>query len=163
MSFGIPTIPLPPMIEPKPNAPIIDAPSSSVSSPILLLISKDLGGDDLDIIREFGSVMMWKESYANVPFKELNAADYLIIDIRLKSARIALGKEDLKAYDCAHYVSWIQKGEEFIQQIEGNAITSIPKHCVNKKDFDNALLNPKIISPSLLKSIFRLVVGCFKK
>jgi hypothetical protein len=122
-----------------------------------------MSDDDLNIIKGFGSVLSWKDSFANVPFSQLVPSDYLILDVRLKSARIALGKENLKSYSIVNYVSWIQQAEDFIKQIGGNVISSIPQHAVNKQDFDQALLSPKIISPSQLKSIFQFVVGCFKK
>jgi len=163
MSLGIP---LPPQIS-GPVSPILPVSSSSSDSsspfPTLVLISKDLSDEDLAVFREFGSVVIWKESHINLPFSQLQSCDYLIVDLRLKSARLSLGKENLKQYNVVNYVSWLQKAEDFIEQVGGNTITSIPQQAVNKSDFDNQLNNPKIISPSLIKSFFRLVVGCWKK
>lgn len=160
--LGIPSINLPPTIS---SANVINekASSSSYSSPILILISKDMSAEDLETLKEFGSVLVWKDSFINVPFASLNKSDYLVIDVRNKNARVTLGKENLKEFDIVHYVTWIQKTDEYLSQVEGNAITSFPRHCVTKSDFDNALLRPKIVAPSLLKSFFLLLVGCFKK
>lgn len=160
--LGIPTINLPPTIS---SSSVINdtSSSSSYSSPILILISKDMSVEDLDTLKEFGTVLVWKDSFINVAFSSLNKSDYLVIDVRNKNARIALGKENLKEFDIVHYVTWIQKTDEYLSQVEGNTITSFPRHCVTKSDFDNALLRPKIVAPSLIKSFFLLLVGCFKK
>lgn len=130
---------------------------------MLVLISKDLEEGDVAVFREFGKVGVWREQFVNIPFSKLEPCDYRIVDIRLKSARLTLSKEDLSKFNVCHYVSWVQKAEQYIEQIPGNVLTSIPRQAVNKADFDTQLLNPKIISPSLVKSFLRLVAGCLSK
>lgn len=134
-----------------------------VGAPTLILISKDLADEDLVIFREFGKVVFWKETHVNLPLAQLQQCDYLVVDIRLKSARLTLGKEDLSKYNVVHYTTWLQKAEDIISQVPGNVLTSIPSRAVNKDDFDAQLLNPKLVSPSLLKSFLRLLTGCFSK
>ena len=143
----------------------IDAPMVQVDEDetMLVLISKDLEEEDVAIFKEFGKVGVWKEQFINIPFAKLEPCDYRIVDVRLKSARLSLGKEDLTKYNVCHYVSWVQKAEEYIAQVPGNVLTSIPERAVNKTDFDTQLLNPKLVSPSLVKSFFKLLAGCFTK
>jgi hypothetical protein len=50
-----------------------------------------------------------------------------------------------------------------VSQVPGNVLTSIPDRAVNKEDFDTQLLNPKLVSPSLVKSFLRLLTGCFSR
>lgn len=172
MSVSVPP-PLPPVVQ-----PVLDAVADDVASvinrvpiqtypkagvPTLILISKDMAEDDLDIFQEFGKVVQWKETFVNIPFTQLQACDYLIVDCRLKSARLSLAKEDLSKYNVVHYTTWLQKAEDIVKQVPGPVITSVPNRCTNKEDFDSQLLTPKLVSPSLLKSFLRLAIGCFTK
>jgi hypothetical protein len=134
-----------------------------VGVPTLILISKDMADEDLVIFREFGKVAVWKESHVNLPFSQLQQCDYLIVDVRLKSARLSLAKEDISKYNVVHYTTWLQKAEDIVSQVPGNVLTSIPDRAVNKEDFDTQLLNPKLVSPSLVKSFLRLLTGCFSR
>jgi len=170
MSVSAPP-PLPPVIKPVVDtvaeevAEVVngDPIAVKVGMPSLILISKDLAEDDLAIFQEFGKVAVWKEIQVNIPFAKLEPCDYRVVDVRLKSARLSLSKEDLSAYNVVHYTTWLQKAEDIVSQLPGNVLTSIPDRCVNKDDFDQQLLNPKLVSPSLVKSFLRLVVGCFTK
>jgi len=170
MSVSAPP-PLPPVIK-----PVVDVVADDVAiavngdpvevkagAPSLILISKDLAPEDLAVFQEFGKVAIWKETQVNIPFATLAPCDYRVVDVRLKSARLSLAKEDLSKYNVVHYTTWLQKAEDIIGQVPGNVLTSIPGRCVNKDDFDAQLLNPKLVSPSLLKSFLRLLVGCFTK
>jgi len=166
MSVSCPP-PLPPVLNQVVQvvSEAIDAPMVQVDQdePMLVLISKDLEEEDVAVFKEFGKVGVWKEQFINIPFAKLEPCDYRIVDVRLKSARLSLGKEDLSKYNVCHYVSWVQKAEEYIGQVPGNVLTSIPHQAVNKLDFDTQLLNPKIVSPSLVKSFLRLLAGCLGK
>jgi hypothetical protein len=173
MSVSVPP-PLPPVLQvaDKVVQVVVDKVNEAIDAPMvvpdegepmLVLISKDLEEGDVAVFKEFGKVGVWKEQFINIPFSKLEPCDYRIVDIRLKSARLSLGKEDLTKYNVCHYVSWVQKAEEYIAQVPGNVLTSIPRHAVNKADFDTQLLNPKIVSPSLVKSFLRLVAGCLSK
>ena len=170
MSVSAPP-PLPPVIK-----PVVDAVAEEVAvvingehvdvkvgMPSLILISKDLAADDLAIFQEFGKVAHWKETHVNIPFAKLEPCDYRVVDVRLKSARLSLAKEDLSKFNVVHYTTWLQKAEDIVGQLPGNVLTSIPDRCVNKDDFDAQLLNPKLVSPSLVKSFLRLLVGCFTR
>lgn len=163
--------PLPPVIKPLMEAVAEEVAIAvngehvdmKVGMPFLILISKDLAPEDLAIFQEFGKVSIWKEFHVNIPFAKLEACDYRIVDVRLKSARLSLAKEDLSKYNVVHYTTWLQKAEDIVYQLPGNVITSIPDRCVNRDDLEARLLNPKLVSPSIVKSFLRLVVGCFTR
>ena len=172
MSVSVPP-PLPPVVSPLVEV-VADAVADAIAPvqaytppragvPTLILISKDLASEDLTIFEEFGKVVQWKETYVNIPFKSLTPADYLIVDTRLKSARLSLAKEDMSQYSVVHYTTWLQKAEDIITQVPGAVITSVPDRATNKDDFDQQLLTPKLVSPSLIKSFLRLAIGCFTK
>ena len=131
--------------------------------PTLLLISKDLSADDLDEFKNFGSVVVWKKAWKNIPFAQLQQFDYLVVDMRLADARCQLAREDQSKYQVVHFVSWVQRAEDYLEQIPGNVISSIPSSASSKKDFDQQLLNQPLVEPSILKSIFRFFVCAFSK
>ena len=172
MSVSVPP-PLPPVVQSVIDVAedVADAISVPVQSykvvsgatPTLILISKDLADADLAIFQEFGKVVQWKETFVNLPFSQLQQCDYLIVDTRLKSARLSLAKEDMSKYDVVHYTTWLQKAEDIIKQVPGSIITSVPDRATNKDDFQQQLLTPKLVSPSLIKSFLRLAIGCFTK
>lgn len=170
MSVSVPP-PLPPVLKNQ----LVDVVAEEVAAvvngdpvevkaaPTLILISKDITDEDVAIFKEFGKVARWKETQVNLPLTQLQSCDYLIVDVRLKSARLTLAKEDITKYNVVHYTTWLQKAEDIVSQVPGNVLTSIPDRAVNKDDFNAQLLNPKLVSPSLVKSFLRLLTGCFSK
>ena len=142
-----------------PEPKVVD-PAGSKS--VVIVYSKDLSDTDLALIKEYGKVLQWDDHLVNLPFASL-VFDYLLIDLRAKSARIELGKQDLSAFSVAAYVPWVQKSEAFVTQLDAHPITSFPTKCVSKADFDTQLMNDKIKSPSLVKSLFQLVLSCLQK
>lgn len=172
MSVSAPP-PLPPVVKPFVDvvvddiAEAIEVPVQSypqkVGVPTLILISKDLADEDLAVFQEFGKVVQWKENHLNLPLAQLQQCDYLVVDVRSKSARLTLAKEDLSKYNVVHYTTWLQKAEDIVKQVPGSVLTSLPSRAVNKQDFDTQLLTPKLVSPSIIKSFLRLLVGCFTR
>jgi len=158
---------LPPAIA-LPSASSSSAPPPPSVFPVgkqtIVLCSKKLSPENIDIFSEFGSVVIWQDKYLNVPLNEITPFDYLIGDMTSKNFRLTLGRTDLSQYAIVSYVSTIQKIEDFIEQVPcNNILTSIPSHAVNKADFDNQLQNAKLVSPSMIKSIFKWVLACLKK
>ena len=133
------------------------------SLPTLVLISKDLSKADLAEFSNFGSVVVWKKAWKNIPFADLQQFDYLIVDMRIADARAQLAKEDQSKFMVVHFVSWVQRAEDYIAQIPGNVLCDIPSSASSKRDFDQQLLNQPLIEPSVLKSIFRFFVCAFSK
>ena len=162
---------LPAVILPPPR-PLASADSlapvavASVQAPkrFIIVCSRDVKQEEIDIFHEFGSTVIWKESFVNLPFSQLTDFDFLLIDARLKSARLTLGREDLTQYHVISYVSWIQKGIEEISGQVGatNEITSIPHLATNPDDFKRMLLNEKLKAPSVAMSVARFLLQCFR-
>lgn len=149
-------LPMPPVLQP------LVAAAAVAGKPLLIAHAKDLSEDDLALIRSFGRSLEWDDHLVNLPFSS-HAVEYLIVDLRKKAARVELGKQDLSSFEVACYVPWIQKDEAFVKQLDANPITSFPKKCVSKADFDARLMGEKIASPSVWKSLFRLALGCLIK
>lgn len=158
-------IPLPSVVQPiQPVPQVVEVERKEPEKRFVIIYSKEIPEEEKAILKQFGAVVEWREQFVNLPFDKLSPFDYLLIDARSKNARLTLGREDLSRYNTVCYVSWIQKGiESFIDQVSGIEITSIPKQCVNKQDLDIQLLNAKIVSPSLLKSFFLVVLQCLRK
>jgi len=144
----------------QPPAPVV-VPNESLS--MLVIISKDLSPNAIAQFHKYGKVVVWDEAMRNVPFAKLDPCDYLIVDIRLPDAQVHLQTEDLTGYNIVHYVSWIQKVEDYLDQIKGNVVQHIPKKAISKADFDAKLLNQPIVAPSLIRSAFKLFVSCWSK
>ena len=146
------------------NSILLESVSVDASKKTLVLCSKKLSEEDVDIFSEFGAVLKWVDKYVNVPLSQLQPFDYLIGDMNSKNFRLTLGRTDLSQYNIVSYVSFIQKTEDFIEQVPcNNILTSIPLHAVNKADFDSQLHNAKLVSPSMVKSLFQWVLGCLRK
>ena len=142
-----------------------EAPEAKKPKKYLIISSKDIKPEDINTFREFGKVVVWDEHLTNVTFDKLDF-DYLIIDIRSKPARVELGRADLNLYEIVCLVSFYEKCEYFVEQIKGknekaNVITSIPKKSINKSDFDQKLIEEKLISPSLVKQVAGFLFRCF--
>jgi len=151
--------------------PVIGAAVSSISSALLpadpsgqviVAYSVDLKEGDLSLLKEHGKVLMWDDHLVNIPFANLTF-DYLLMDIRQKAARAEISRQSLSEFSVCAYVSWVQMSEKFISQINAHPFTSFPVKSVSKADFDNQLLNEKIVSPSMVKSVFRFFLGCLQK
>lgn len=127
----------------------------------IIILSRDLADEDKQIFRQHGKCVEWKPAYLNVGFDSLEF-DYLFIDVRSKEARLTLNRQDLTKYNLVSYCFWVQKNtDEFLLQLKPVQITSIPQQAINRKDFEQMLVNPKIHAPSLAKSVFLKVAGCF--
>jgi len=120
-----------------------------------------MSDEDVSVFRQHGKVLQWGPQFLNVPFSSLEF-DYLLIDARSKEARLTLNRQDLNKYHKVAYVFWVQKGiDDFITQLGTVDISSVPQHAINRADFESMLLNEKLVAPSVAKSVFRIVKGCF--
>jgi hypothetical protein len=130
------------------------------SKPVLFVLGKDLLPEKLALLQQYGKVLIWQRCMINHPFSGLDPFDYLVIDFRMAEARQQLAKEDLSKYNVVHYVSWISKVEDYLEQVQGNVLCSMPKQAVNKADFDNQLLNQPLVQPSLIMSLLKRLAPC---
>jgi hypothetical protein len=127
----------------------------------IIAMSRDMSDDDKAVFRQHGKVLEWTPKLLNIPFETLEF-DYLLIDIRSKEARLTLTRQTLEKYHKVAYVFWVQKGiDDFIDQLGSVDISSVPQHAINRKDFEEMMLNQKLSAPSLAKSVFRIVKNCF--
>lgn len=128
---------------------------------IVLVHSKDLSNSDLDSLRENGKILRWAPVHTNLDFCNLEF-DFLLVDLRIKEARVQLGKQDLTHFHLVLYTHWFQKEDNFTKELKGHVLTSLPKTWVSKADFVSQLLQEKISSPSVFKSFLRLVLACWR-
>lgn len=133
----------------------------------VIIYSKTPSKEDLNLFREWGKVMLWGEQMLNVEFDKLDFR-YLFIDIRSKPARRALASNDLTKYNIVIYVSWYEQIEDFISQIQtknesSNVLTSVPSKCISREQFESALQEEKLVSPSLVKSFLKFFFRCLTK
>lgn len=130
------------------------------AKPILLICSKDLSSEKLTRFQRYGRVNVWNSTMLHHKFSDLDKSDYLIMDYREASVRTQLAKEDLSKYNVVHFVRYIQRVEDYIEQIQGNVIHSIPNIAANKKEFDHQLLNQPLPSPSVVWSLIKRYALC---
>jgi predicted kinase len=133
----------------------------------IVITSKDLTEEDRQSFRNHGKLLEYDYHLINVNFETLEF-DYLVCDIREKSHREALIKHDLTNYQIVCYVHFYEKAEDFVRQInernpEANILTKIPKRSINRDDFEKTLLEEKLVSPSLVKQVLRVLFSCFLK
>ena len=127
----------------------------------IIILSRDMAEEEKQIFRQHGKVVEWKPAYVNVGFDSLEF-QYLLIDVRSKEARLTLNRQDLSKYNLVSFCFWVQKDtDEFLLQLKPVQVTSIPQHAINRHDFEMMLLLPKINAPSIIKSVFLRLAGCF--
>jgi len=154
-----PYAPLPPVIqraereEPAPAQP-------AQAKKLLIVHSKDVSSEERKIFSFWGRVAVWDDRYINIPLDRLPESDYIFMDMRLKSARVALGSADLSTYAVVSYVPWWHKGEKFISQLESVALTKFPLRATSKEDFERQLLSEKLESPSLARVFLGWLAPC---
>jgi hypothetical protein len=156
---------LPPVIQPQ---PLIDVPEPVVADAdnkrkIIILYTKDILPEEKASFKLHGKCLLWDDRWKNIPMKSLPHFDYLFCDMRDKATRTMLGSTDLSQYSTVAYVSWYQKSEDFISQLESIALTKIPDKAISKEDFDYQLLHGKLKSPSIIRTFLGFVLGCVMK
>jgi hypothetical protein len=142
-----------PSLIPRAQAPVENDDNESFNDKrFIVILSRDLSEEDKQIFRQHGKVLCWSPAFLNVGFDSLEF-DYLLIDVRSKEARLTLNRQDLSKYNLVSYVFWVQKNtDDFLLQLKPVQITSIPQQAINRRDFEQMLLNAKIHAPSIVKS-----------
>lgn len=159
------------VIEKKVEAPlIVPAGKDDPADKFIIVHSKDIEENDLDLLREYGRVIMFDPLvYLNVPIQNLDF-DYILLDLRRKEDRHYLQQIDpavLEKFNIVSVCYSFEKLEEFHEEIGAeNIMTKFPAKQAFKADFDRLLLQKKISKPrpamSLFKSLLRLVKGDWK-
>ena len=129
----------------------------------ILVCSRDLDQEELELFRLYGKVLEYDDCYINIPLEKLVKNDpsiyYIAFDIRKKNHRSSLSKE--LHNNMFHIIAIIHKWEEMDDFIDDanceNCLSSLPLKQAFKRDFDRLLLEKKIREPSCLKNMFRIV------
>ena len=110
-----PYAPLPPVIQ-RAEREEEPQPAPLKGKKLLIVHSKDVSSEERKIFQFWGKVAVWDDRYINIPLERLPESDYVFMDMRLKSARVAIGSADLSKYAVVSYVPWYHKGEKFISK-----------------------------------------------
>lgn len=133
----------------------------------ILAISRDLSDEEMELLKEYGKVVVFDAKvYTNIPIESVDF-DYLVIDIRQSDDRHYLQRVNVQTLEKYNYVSIchsVQKNEDFHEEMGvDNVLTKLPPKQAFKNDFDRMMLQKKISKPnasiSCIKSVFRLFNG----
>jgi hypothetical protein len=140
---------------------------SDSKSPVFLLVcSRDLEEEELNLLKLYGKVLAYDNCHVNIPLDQLisqNNANYVIFDVREKTHRMAISKAaDITSHSNVHTVAVVHSWEKLDDFVDDagceNCLSSLPPKQAFKKDFDTLLLEKKIRSPSCVKNMLRLVL-----
>lgn len=151
---------LPPL---KKNVDLGDVKASSdqKEKSFILACSRDVEPEELELLKSYGSVLVWHESFRNIPLTS-HKFNYALFDLREKTHRDALMKEDLTQYSVVCVVSLFDSFDDFVEDVNAiNSIRTFPARQAFKADFDRLLVSSKIRKPSCVKSLVRSL--CFLK
>jgi hypothetical protein len=127
--------------------------------PFLLACSRDVELPELELLKSYGSVLVWHESFRNIPLTS-HKFDYALFDLREKTHRDALMKEDLASYSVVCIVSILDSFDDFVEDLGAkNCIRTLPARQAFKSDFDRLLVSAKIKKPNCVKALVRSL--CF--
>jgi hypothetical protein len=147
---------LPPVREEITYKPMVEV---ADSKPFILVCSRELKEDELSDLQGYGKVLVFRESYLNIPLKELmqeHQFSYMLVDIHNKVHRQMLMKEDLSPYHVVCVVGYIDIHDDFVEDTQAeNTVRSLPDHQAKKADFDRLLLAQKLKKPNIVKSCLR--------
>lgn len=133
-----------------------------VPKKLLVIHSKDVSSEERKVFQFWGKVCVWDDRYINISLDNLPDCDYYFMDLRMRSARLAIGSADLSKYTIVAYIPWWHKGEKFLSQLVSTACTKFPLRAISKADFDHQLVSEKIESPSLIRTFIGWLVPCLQ-
>lgn len=172
MSLQVPSLsqssPLPPVIAKQPSVIKQELDVSDVKAvevvvedqkPFILACSRPLKPDELDLLKSYGKVLIWHDSFRNIPLAQ-HQFDYAVFDLNEKVHRDTLAKEDLSKYHVVCVVGLLDGYDDFPVDIGAeNLVRTFPHRQAFKAEFDRLLLAKKIRKPSFAKTILRFL--CF--
>lgn len=127
------------------------------NKPFLLACSRDVELGELELLKSYGQVLVWHESFRNIPLSS-HKFDYCLFDLREKAHRDAIMKEDIAAYNVVCIVGLLDTFDDFVEDLTAmNCVRTFPARQAFKSDFDRLLLSAKIRKPSCFKSIIRFL------
>jgi hypothetical protein len=153
---------LPPVIKrelDQSDVKAVDIPDQVDNKPFILACSRPLKPEEVELLRSYGKVLIWHESFRNIPMSQ-HKFDYAVFDLNEKVHRDTLAKEDLKAYHVVCIVGLLDGYDDFPVDIGAeNLVRTFPHRQAFKGEFDRLLLAKKIRKPSIAKTILRFL--CF--
>jgi hypothetical protein len=157
-----------PLVVQSKNEPLIVQPIKH--DHIIIMITKDLEKEEIDLLKEYGRVIMFDPRvYVNIPIQTLEF-NYLIMDLRRREDRYYFQQIDqsvLERYNLVSICHSFEKYDDYHEEVGvENILTKLPDKQAFKADFDRLLLQRKISKPrvvlSCIKSLVRLVKGDWK-
>jgi hypothetical protein len=129
--------------------------------PFILACSRNLKPEELDLLKSYGKVLVFHESFRNIPLSS-HKFNYAIFDLHQKVHRDTLCKEDLTNYNVVCVIGVLDKHDDFVEDLDAvNCIHTFPDQQAFPKEFNRLLLTKKIRKPSMLKTVWRYI--CFLK
>lgn len=130
-----------------------------VDKPYLLCCSRALKPEEMDLLRSYGKVLVWHESFRNIPLAQHEFL-FCIFDLEQKVHRDTLGKEDLTAYHVVCIVGLLDSYDDFADDLGAeNLVRTLPQRQAFRTEFCRLLLSPKIRKPSIGKILLRFLCG----
>ena len=160
-------VPPPLVVQPSHEALIVQP---AKHNHIIIMITKDLEKEEIDLLKEYGRVILFDPRvYVNIPIHTLEF-NYLIMDLRRREDRYYFQQIDeslLEKYKIVSICHSFEKYDDYHEEVGvENILTKLPDKQAFKADFDRLLLQPKISKPrvvlSCIKSLVRLVKGDWK-
>lgn len=150
---------LPKVIRKELDPSDVKAQARADDKPFLLCCSRDIEHDELELLKSYGKILIWHESFRNIALRS-HQFDYAVFDLRLKVHRDALMKEDLSDYHIVCVISLLDSRDDFVSDLKAaSCVRSFPQRQAFGSDFNRLLLSAKIRKPSVAKSLLRFL--CF--
>jgi len=125
--------------------------------PFILACSRELKPEELDLLKSYGKVLVFHQSYMNIPIAQ-HQFDYAVFNLNEKVHRDTLAKESLAKYHVVCVVGLLDGFDDFSNDIHAeNNVRTFPARQAFKSEFDRLLLAKKIRAPSFLKSAIRFL------
>ncbi len=134
----------------------VKASNEETESSFIVVCSRQLSVEEIDLFKHFGKVLEYHDSYINIPLSQ-HKFDYCLVDVNQKSHRMMLMKEDLNKYNVVCLVKWHEDSDDFVEDVHcKNVMHNLPPKMPFKADWDRLLLSKKIRKPNCLKSLGRV-------
>jgi hypothetical protein len=127
--------------------------------PFILACSRPLKPEELELLKSYGKVLVFHESFRNIPLAS-HQFNYGVFDLMEKVHRDTLAKEDLSKYNVVCVIGLLDGYDDFPEDINAvNCVRTFPARQAFKSEFDRLLVQKKIRKPSVLKTFLRFLCG----
>lgn len=135
----------------------VEAPKDA--KPFILACSRELKPEELELLRSYGKVLVFHQSFVNIPLAQ-HQFDYAVFNLNEKVHRDTLAKEDLSKYHVVCIIGLLDIHDDFSADVGAvNCVRTFPARQAFKSEFDRLLVSPKIRKPSFAKSVLRFLCG----